>query len=336
MLVKSVTLTNFRNHAAYHLDCNPDTTLILGKNGFGKTSVLEALYILTRGKSFRATDPDIKKRDADFYRIELVYNTGEKISAVYDGTVKTFTVMDKKTRRLPAKAKYPVVLFLPSDLNLVSGSPSRRRDYFDRIFGQLSEEYASHISKYDKALRQRNELLKSDHLTPGALFSWNLLLARLGTAIAASRARFIEEINLTIGDVYHSIAKNSDTISLSYQTEVFHTTESFYLATLEQNYERDHYLGHTSFGIHRDDIDFIFNGKTAEGSASRGETRSIILALKFVEARIIASTIQKKPLVLLDDVFSELDSTRQKCLVENFKDHQVIITSTEDLSGSHR
>ncbi|MBR2831241.1 DNA replication and repair protein RecF [Candidatus Saccharibacteria bacterium] len=329
MIVKTISLTNFRNHATFRLDCNPDTTLILGANGFGKTSVLEAIYILMQGKSFRATDPDILKRGENFYRIELEYTTGEKVVATYDGKNKTFLVLDKKSRRLPAKNKYPIVLFEPRDLNLVSGAPSRRRDYFDRIFGQLSEDYASALSKYEKALRQRNELLKSETLSEASLFSWNLMLAKYGSIIENFRARLTDEINQNLGQKYFSIAKNADEISLSYKTEIKNLTESKYLEILEQTIEKDHYLGHTSFGVHRDDIEFIFNNNSADGSASRGETRSIILALKFTEAGIIADTLHKKPLVLLDDVFSELDSTRRKCLVENFKDHQVIITSTD-------
>ena len=105
MIIKSINLTNFRNHDTYHLDCNDDTTLILGKNGCGKTSVLEAIYILTRGKSFRATDQDIIKRETEFYRVEIINNSGEKSTVTYDGKTKTFTIMDKKTRRLPKNHK---------------------------------------------------------------------------------------------------------------------------------------------------------------------------------------------------------------------------------------
>lgn len=332
MLIKKITLTNFRNHASYSLDCQPDTTLILGSNGSGKTSVLEAIYILTRGKSFRASDPEILKRDEAFYRIELEYETGEKIVATYDGKDKTFTALDKKSRRLPKKNKYPVVFFEPRDLNLISGSPSRHRDYFDRFFSQLSEEYNTTLSRYEKTLKQRNELLKSETTTNADLFSWNLLLAKLGSSLAAFRARFIAEINETLNEIYHSIAENDDYIKLNYLSDAANFSENKYFTELEQNFTRDIYLGYTSFGIHRDDFNFIFNGHDADGSASRGETRSIILALKFVEAKSLYEKLHQKPLVLLDDVFSELDETRRKCLVKNFKDHQVIITSVENFT----
>ncbi|MBR3248575.1 DNA replication and repair protein RecF [Candidatus Saccharibacteria bacterium] len=335
MIIKSIKLTNFRNHSSYLLECEDETSLILGKNGCGKTSVLEAIYILTRGKSFRATDSEIIKRGTDYYRIELKYQNGDSIITTYDGKTKTFLSVDKKSARLPKKYRYPVILFLPSDLNLISHSPGRRRDYFDTFFSGLDETYAVNLSKYKKALRQRNEILKNEQITPSALFSWNLLLARLGTAIHNSRNDFIREVNSRLPATYHSIAKNDDEVQIVYQSEAKNLTEDKYLSHLEQNFQKDAYLGHTTFGIHRDEYLFEFNHKPANGSASRGETRSIILALKFIEAKLIEETLNQKPLILLDDVFSELDDSRRTCLVENFKHHQVIITSVERFDNNH-
>ena len=335
MIIKSIKLTNFRNHTNYQLVCQDKTSLILGENGCGKTSVLEAIYILTRGKSFRATDPEIIKHGSDFYRIELEVMSGETTIATYDGKHKTFLVMDKKTKRLPKKHKYPVILFLPSDLNLISHAPGRRRDYFDRIFSEFDENYATSLSKYEKALKQRNELLKNDFIKQDAVFSWNILLAKYGSSLFALRQKFIQEINSRLTITYRSIAENNDEVQILYKTEIDSQSENNYLYQLERNFEKDHYLGHTSFGIHRDDYVFEFNHKPADGSASRGETRSIILALKFIEAELIYQKLHLKPLILLDDVFSELDPTRRHHLVENFKNHQVIITSVEDFTINH-
>ncbi len=355
MIIKSVKLTNFRNHSEYKLDCNLDTTLILGENGWGKTSILEAIYCLLRGKSFRAVDAEILKRGAEYYRVELEYCDGSVVVSTFDGKDKNFLILDKKNKRLPKKNKYPVVLFLPSDLNLISSSPTRRRDYFDKVFGQFDEGYSNAILRYEKALKQRNELLKSEYVTPESLFSWNLLLAKYGSLIEEYRDRFVGEINEKITDIYRSIAENEDVVKLRLEgvyaglsrssdrnndgvissSEVGENTnegnkisEAKYLAILDKNAQKDIYLGHTSFGVHRDDFVFMFNGEVADGSASRGETRSIILALKFIEADLIYQKTHKKPVILLDDVFSELDKKRQKCLVTNFKDNQVIITST--------
>ena len=332
MIIKNISLTNFRNHSNYNLDCKPDTTLILGKNGWGKTSILEAIYILTRGKSFRATDSEIIKRETPFYHIELEYDNGEKIIATYDGNIKTFKTTDKTSKRLLNKNKYPITLFLPSDLNLISGPPSRRRDYFDRIFSDFSEEYAGELKKYNKALRQRNELLKSDNLNIASLFPWDLLLSDLGVNLTKKRQIFTDEINKTLNSTYSNIANNNDTINLIYKTTTNNISKNEFLNKLNSNYEKDKILGYTTFGIQRDTIDFIFNNCEANGSASRGETRSIILALKFVEANLTTKKLNKKPIILLDDVFSELDDIHRKCLINNFKNHQVIITSVEDIT----
>lgn len=331
MIIKSIKLVNFRNHSEYFLECNDETSLILGENGSGKTSVLEAIYILTRGKSFRATDQEIIKNGTEFYRIELEYNNGEKHTATYDGKNKTFLIMDKKSRRLPKKNKYPIVLFQPSDLNLISHAPSRRRDFFDRIFSQFDENYATSLHKYEKALKQRNELLKNENLTKDAVFSWNILLSKYGVDLYNLRNKFIKEINSKLTETYRSIAENQDKVEIIYKTEVIKPDDNHYLKILENNFEKDLYLGHTSFGVHKDDYIFSFNHKPADGSASRGESRSIILALKFIEAELIYQKTKLKPIILLDDVFSELDESRRKCLIKNFKNNQVIITSVENV-----
>lgn len=355
MIVKSVRLKNFRSHEEYFLECRKSTTLIVGENGCGKTSVLEAIYEALQGKSFKAVDREILRRGTEFYRIELTYDSGERVVVVYDGVKKRFEVGDKKFGRLPKKNRYPVVLFLPDDLNLVMASPSRKRDYFDRSFAQLVENYGDILRKYEKALKQRNELLKMEGVQRGAMFSWNVLLARYGCEVMRWRKGLVEKMNERLTEVYRTIAENEDMIWVEYGgcgmedgglddrgmmgAEKFVEKsgvrgnslldESEYLRRLEGDFERDRVLGFTSFGVHRDNYSFIFNEVEAEGSASRGEVRSIVLALKFIEAEMILEGLGRRPVVLLDDVFSELDEKRQKCLVRNFKGNQVIITSVE-------
>ena len=338
MIIKNCKITNFRSHEFFELKCWKETTMISGENGSGKTSILEAIYEAMRGKSFRAVDREILRRGADFYRVELTYVDGEKVVAVYekDGR-KSFLAGDKKTARLPKKYRYPVVLFEPDDLNLVSSSPSHKREYFDRSFGQLDDTYSGLVSKYNKALRQRNELLKSELVSSEAVFSWNVMLARLGSQIWQKREEMVEGVNKRLTEVYRSIAENEDEVYLSLVRDVEAVDESGYLKELERNLEKDKILGYTSFGVHRDNYEFTFNGSLADGSASRGEVRSIVVALKFIEADLILAMIGKAPVVLLDDVFSELDETRQKALVYNFKRNQVIITSVnavEDIETS--
>lgn len=338
MIIQSVKLVNFRSHDEFLLQCNKKTSLLVGENGSGKTSVLEAIYEALRGKSFRATDEEILKRGTEFYRIELDFTDGTKTIVLYDGQRKQFLVEDKKKTRLPKKNRYPIVLFLPEDLHLVATSPTKRRNYFDRVISEFNESYSNSLLKYEKALRQRNELLKKykideddNKVIDRDFFSWNILLAKYGLEIRNYRKQYLDKLNAEFNQVYHSIVENGDQVFLKLNLFGGEITEADYFNRLENEFRRDLILGHTGFGIHRDDFIFLFNEKEADGTASRGELRSMILAMKFIEADLIFQETGKKPVVLLDDVFSELDNTRQKCLVRNFKDNQVIITSVDEV-----
>ncbi len=325
-IIQKVSLRNFRCHDEFELDCNRPTTLIIGENGSGKTSVLEAIYLALRGKSFKGVDNEILKRGKNFYRAEIKLADAQKIIIRFDGAKKNFEIDGKKSLRLPKKNRYPVVLFEPDDIYLVGSSPSRRRDYFDELFKQIDENYSLALGKYNKALKQRNDLLKQENISRDDLFSWNIMCANYGAKVIHWRVQNLAKINKNMTDVYRNIAKNSDVCELRYLG--LNCDENEYLRRLEQNFEKDHILGYTSFGVHRDDYEFHFNNQKADGSASRGENRSMILALKFIEARILEQEVGKAPVVLLDDIFSELDEMRQKHLVANFKDYQMIITST--------
>ena len=330
-IIKEIRLCNFRCHEVYKLVTSEQTTLILGENGCGKTSVLEGIYIAMQGKSFRSVDKEILKRGAEYYRVEVVFSDGEKNVVTYDGEKKNFLIQDRKFLRLPKKQKYPIVLFLPSDLNLIESSPSRKRDYFDRVIVGVNDGYGNSLARYNKALKQRNELLKQDYISADTMFSWNILLAKYGVEVRKMRKEVVSLFNDGLIDKYRSIAKNQDEIELIYDSYTKEISESEYLKLLEMDFERDRITGHTNFGIHKDDFNLRFNKANASGSASRGEMRSVVLALKFIEAEMIFEKTGKKPVVLLDDVFSELDKTRRQSLVDNFRKHQVILTSVEKI-----
>lgn len=338
MIIQSVQLVNFRSHDEFLLKCNKKTSLLIGENGSGKTSVLEAIYEALRGKSFKASDNEILRRGADFYRVELNFCDGKKTVVLFDGKKKQFLVEDKKVSRLPKRNRYPVVLFLPDDLHLVATSPIKRRAYFDRVLVEFDETYSSSLLKYEKSLKQRNELLKryvkegeAGRISKSDFFSWNILLAKYGLEIRNRRKQYLEKLNNIYSDVYHSIVDNDDSVYLKLDLFGGEISEADYFNRLEVELARDLVLGHTGFGIHRDDFVFLFNEREADGTASRGELRSIILAMKFIEADLIFQETGKRPVVLLDDVFSELDNMRQKSLVKNFKDNQVIMTSVEEV-----
>ena len=270
--------------------------------------------------------------------MELNFCDGKKTVVLFDGKKKQFLVEDKKVARLPKRNRYPVVLFLPDDLHLVATSPIKRRAYFDRVLAEFDESYSSSLLKYEKSLKQRNELLKryvkegeAGRISKSDFFSWNILLAKYGLEIRNRRKQYLEKLNNIYSDVYHSIVDNDDSVYLKLELFGGEISEADYFNRLEAELARDLVLGYTGFGIHRDDFVFLFNEREADGTASRGELRSIILAMKFIEADLIFQETGKRPVVLLDDVFSELDNMRQKSLVKNFKDNQVIMTSVEEV-----
>ena len=228
-----------------------------------------------------------------------------------------------------ANLRIPVVLFEPDDLQLLSGSPTRRRNFLDYFLSQIFPSFQLALARYNKALKQRNNLLKRNNVSKDELFPWNLMLAEYGAEIISKRQDFLELLNSKIEEVYFEISGVKDEIKIDYLGEKVSKNEI--LAILSENIERDKILGYTNFGPHKHDIQFIFNKKPAQNVASRGENRSLVLALKFIETDILADLTSKRPIVLLDDVFSELDDDRQKLLTKHFSKYQTIITSTNEI-----
>lgn len=328
MIIRSLAVENIRSHRRFSRKFSPTVTVVTGPNGSGKTSLIEAVMVALVGRSFKASDSDLLRHDAEWWRIELTIDDENRTVKYQPGASKPkqFVVDDKVSVRLPQNAKYPVVLFEPDDLRLLHGSPARRRQFIDQFAGQLIPGYSRVLRRYERALLQRNRLLKSG-ASDNALFAWNVSLAQYGAQIIDVRRRLTERLNTGLQPTYRTIAQTKDIVTVRYS----HTTadnEQKLLTDLEAATDRDRILGFTSVGPHRHDVLFDFNGAMAINAASRGEVRTIILALKFLEVDIVQEVTTKPPIVLLDDVLSELDDKRQTHLATKFKNHQIIMTST--------
>lgn len=338
VVITKLLLQNIRSHNELTASFSPNVTIITGKNGTGKTSIIESIYLSLRGTSFKGTDEELLRTDKKWWKIQAELTDETKRTITYNSennqNKKQFIVDDKTTYRLPQKEKYPVVLFDPDDLRLIHGSPSRRRQYIDRFIGQLNPLYTTSLHKYERALRQRNNLLKQP-TTNDALFVWDVAISEYGSYIIEQRIEFIEQINSQLSDVYSKIAKKTDNISVHYSHTFIGDIKQKILNELHQNTEKDKILGNTSVGPHRHDVVFHFNDSPALTTASRGEIRTIILALKFLEVDIVEKITEKKPIILLDDVFSELDETRQQALSNSIKNYQTIITTTHLIPGKN-
>lgn len=326
--ISQIDLRQFRNHDKLNIVFPSRVTVITGKNGSGKTSVVEAVYMLLRGTSFRGSDSDIVKHGYDAYRIEAQFDNHTRILRYQESTGKQFEVDANKSKRLGRDSKYPVVLFEPSDLQLIHGSPSRRRRYIDQLISNYTPSYSTVLRKYDRTLKQRNSLLKNGINSQDDLFTWDVLLSEYGAQIIEQRLNAIETINQSLEAVYHDMTGVTDQIKLNYTYSPKGTNHTKYLHDqLRSNFHRDQAAATTSSGPHRHDVTVSFNSSEAAQTASRGEIRSIILSLKMIELGVLRQKTGQVPLLLLDDVFSELDSDRQKHLMSVTTDSQIIMTT---------
>lgn len=337
--ITSLHVKHIRSHREYSIEFSPEVTIITGINGSGKTSLLEAVYVSLQGSSFRGSDGELLQKESPWWKIDVTLNDQQTRTIKYDPlktpSRKQFVIDSKTTARIPTKLKHPVVLFDPDDLRLLHGSPTRRRQFIDRFISQLNPLYGPALRKYERAMKQRNNLLKSAYISDDQLFAWNIALAEHGAYVIEQRIAFIEQINQNLAGLYQDIAGTHDEVSIHYSHTFVGDIKQKLLNELHAHAERDRYLGNTSVGPHRHDVIFQINNSPALSTASRGEARTIVLALKFLEVEIIESLTGKQPIILLDDVFSELDANRQKLLTSQLKGHQIIITSATSHAGEN-
>lgn len=333
MIIRSLRLQHFRSYKDYSVSLSPTTTVISGANGSGKTNLLEAIHVIARGTSFRGNDTEMLRFSQDWWRIDAGAED-ESRTVTFDSAKtsgrKQFTVGGSKKLRLMPTHKLPLVLFEPEDLRLLHGSPVRRRAFIDTLISQLDPLYSAKVSKYDNALRQRNNLLKNPHMQSDELFVWDVMLSELGGHIITSRQQRIADLDAVLGATYQSIAHTNDTVGVQYPhyQEVAAVSQRL-LRELQDARDRDVHYGYTTVGPHRHDLLFTYNGAPAGSAASRGEVRSLVLSLKLIEVDMVRERLGRAPLLLLDDVFSELDNARRAALIEASADAQTIITTTD-------
>jgi DNA replication and repair protein RecF len=324
-MIQKIYVQNFRKHDKYELEFPQHKTIITGSNGSGKTSLIEAIYISLIGKSWRSSFKEITKTGKTWWRIDLQDNQLER--TVKYNKEPVFSINNTEFKRLPTKFKQAVILFEPSDLNLLYNSPAARRNYVDKLISSLDLEYNTILRRYDRILKQRNNLLKQNSMRDD-IFIWDIQLADAAASIILTRRNFIKQINKYLTDEYQRIdgSNNNLIIKYPYYTTDINKTRQEILSELHNNYQYEIKSGHTSVGPHQHDFGFYINNKPAMPIISRGENRSVILALKNIEY------IFKKeylPLILLDDVLSEFDDKHQENLLGSFNDNQIIITSVK-------
>ncbi len=335
MAIVSLRVQNFRSYSDSFFEFSEGVNVIVGLNGIGKTNLLEAVHMLSTGTSFRVADKDVVQTDAKWFRLDGVYDDQERTMR-YESSIrppKTLSINGGAKKRFKREDALPVVLFEPDMLRVLSGSPARRRLFLNTLIGQWFFDGGALLRRYDRVLLQRNNLLKQAYDLSQAqlddqLFVWDVSLAEAAAHIERYRHQVVAILNQSMSEEYSRIARAPHDIRVDYETSQ-QTEKSDFIAALRSLRGLDIRRGYTTIGPHRSDFNIKINNQPALSTASRGEQRSLMLAMKHIEVTQLAELSGRSPLLLLDDVMSELDSTRQEALASLLRGYQMILTTTE-------
>lgn len=340
MYIKKIKLKDFRNYDELELEFNNKVNFILGQNAQGKTNLLESLYITSIGKSFRTgRDSEMIGFDKDFARIYAEISRDGldgSVEIIIDRPGKKFVKLDGvKIRKASELLKNVyIVIFSPEDLKIVKDEPEKRRKFIDRELCQIKPAYYDSLSNYKKVLLQRNTYLKENIIEPSILDIWDMQLSRYGAQVMYRRNEFIEKLNDISSEIHGNITGGRENLKLKYAPNVeyiedAYEQENYLYELLKKSFDNDLKQRTTTKGPHKDDLEFYIDGINARSFGSQGQQRTCALSLKLAEISIIEEETGEKPILLLDDVMSELDSVRQKFLVKSLEDIQLFITTTE-------
>ena len=344
MKVIKIAFKNYRNLEDIELVPCEGVNVIYGDNAQGKTNMLEALWFFCGGHSFRtAKDSEVIRWDKSFARLDLTFFGQEReqnASLTFKSGKKLVKIngVDKSSASALIE-KFCAVVFSPEHMNLIKRGPGERRRFIDSAICREKLQNAVILSKYNRMLEQRNTLLKDISRKPSledTLDIWDDQLVRYGALLIRKRLDYVKMLADKATFFHDGISRGSEKLSIKYisTTDIgaddsVEVIREKFAAKCEQNRKNDIHLGVTLAGPHRDDIEILINGKNAKAFASQGQQRSAVLSLKLAEAAVLRERMGEEPVILLDDVLSELDSNRQDFLLNELKDCQVFITCCE-------
>ncbi len=330
MLIKKVSAVNFRNLLPFEIEVDEKTNIIYGQNAQGKTNLLEAMWMFTGAKSFRTTkDNLLVSLNEEETKINMVFEKEkvENSASIIIKQRRNAVLNDKKLSSASLLAgNFCAIVFSPDDLNLISGSPEKRRKFLDIAISQIYPKYIEVLRRYSRALAQRNFILKQikeNGKEDDILLPFEQQISIEGKNIIKYRKRYLEIAEEYIKDIYGGISGKKESFSVLYEPNI---NEENLLNGLIEKRKEDILNGYTSVGPHRDDIDFIINDKSVKNFGSQGQKRSVALALKLSEAEVLNKISGEYPVALLDDVMSELDEERQNFILNHINKMQVFIT----------
>lgn len=336
MVIESLDLQDYRNYEILNMNFDSHVNIIYGDNAQGKTNILESLYMCATSKSHRGSkDKEIINFNKDECHIKINVKKNE-INYRIDMHLKKNKPKGIAVNGIPIKKATQlfgiinIVFFSPEDLNIIKDGPSERRRFIDMELSQLDKIYLSNLVNYNKVLAQRNKLLKdiSFNMTKDKLDTldiWDMQLIKYGNELINGRIKFINEINSIINDIHSKLTGGKENLTVKYTPCV--KIEEF-ADVLNESREKDIKYKSTTYGPHKDDLIFYIDDNDVRKYGSQGQQRTAALALKLSEIELVKLLIKDTPVLLLDDVLSELDSNRQRFLLDNIGNIQTIVTCT--------
>ena len=338
MHIRKIELTNFRNYDKFKIDNLEDINVIIGANGIGKTSIIESIYVASTARSFKNNDENVMiKSNSDYFKIKVLV----------DDEIRTkqleylLTNNGKKTKinsRLKKKIsdyifQYKVVLFSPDELKIIKESPTVRRNYLNVNLSQINKTYIKLLNTYNVLIKNKNEYLKklyiNGNLDERYLDILDLKIAEIGSQICLIRKEYIDKINKRIKRIFKKFKKN-DEVYVDYQSQFLNKSNDEILMNLKKNRIYEETIGFTKTGVHRDDFMFLHNDKNAKEYSSQGLQKLILLSFKMAELEVLIDDYYEEPILLLDDLFSELDIINQNSIINNLNTKiQVFVTTTD-------
>lgn len=334
MYIESIELKNYRNYESLEMNFDHGTNILYGNNAQGKTNILEAVYLCGTTKSHRGSkDREIIKFEKDESHIRMIvkkkqfsYKIDMHIKKNKPKGVAINGVPIKKARELFGIVN--IVFFSPEDLNIIKNGPGERRRFIDIELCQLNQIYLTDLSNYNHIVNQRNKLLKDIAFQPNlrdTLDIWDMQMVQFGCKIISCRKQFVERLNKIIRDIHKNLTGDIENLELIYEPSI---SEETFEEELRKNREKDLKFKLTAIGPHRDDLCVKINGIDIRKFGSQGQQRTAALSLKLSEIYLVKEMIKDTPILLLDDVLSELDSNRQNYLLNSIHDIQTMITCT--------
>nr|WP_297655055.1 DNA replication and repair protein RecF [uncultured Prevotella sp.] len=337
MILKNISIINYKNIKSANLELSPKINCLIGHNGMGKTNFLDAIYYLSFCRSaYNPIDSQIITHDEAFFMLEGNYDNGKgEVEDIYcgmkRGTKKHFKRNKKEYKRLSQHiGLIPLIFVSPSDVSLIEGGSEERRRLMDVVISQYDNSYIEALGNYNKALQQRNALLKMEtEPDPTLMELWEQQMAQNGELLYQKRQAFVDELVPLFQNIYQHISGNKEVVNLRY---VSHCQRGPLLEVIQRDRFKDRAVGYSLHGVHRDDLEFLLGDYAMKREGSQGQNKTFVIALKLAQFSFLQRTCSNTiPLLLLDDIFDKLDAQRVEAIVklvssDNFG--QIFITDT--------